>query len=145
MSIIFKHFNLWQYNIFNHCFLKLINSPNIKVTFFLEPNWLFFRWALPQYDKSVCVCMFLCFCLFGFATLKLRFSNYLLHVFLPYFSSKYYFCLSLSALLLFRKDIDRIYPPPPSQWASTYPLLSPEALPLTTPLVLPSLYTFLRT
>ena len=31
-----------------------------------------------------------------------------------------------------------------SQWASTYTLLAPGASPLKTPLVLPTLYTFLR-
>ena len=30
-----------------------------------------------------------------------------------------------------------------AQWASTYPLLAPEASPLKTPLVLPALYAFL--
>ena len=33
--------------------------------------------------------------------------------------------------------------PPPSQWASTYPLLDPEAAPLKTSLVLPALHAFL--
>ena len=32
---------------------------------------------------------------------------------------------------------------PPLQWASTQPLLAPEAPPLKTPLVLPVLYAFL--